>query len=67
MFRQKKGGAAGAVLPKGDALLGAIGTAHNGRKTGATPARVLVVFMGGAGLANSTEMGSVPAGGRIVR
>jgi quercetin dioxygenase-like cupin family protein len=41
---------------EGEALLEAVEVAHNGTNTGAATARVLVVFMGAAGLANTIEM-----------
>ena len=40
----------------GDAILEAMGTAHNGRNTGTTPMRILAVFMGADGLPTSTRI-----------
>ncbi len=37
----------------GEAFMEAVGTPHNGRNTGAVPVRILVVFMGIEGDANS--------------
>jgi quercetin dioxygenase-like cupin family protein len=37
----------------GDALIEAIDTPHNGRNDGAAPVRILAVFMGSQGVANS--------------
>jgi hypothetical protein len=41
------------VYRAGDAVLEAIGVAHNGRNIGAGPMRILAVFMGADGLATS--------------
>jgi quercetin dioxygenase-like cupin family protein len=40
---------------KGDALMEAIDVAHDGRNTGKSPARVLVVFMGAAGVPDTVK------------
>lgn len=40
----------------GDALLEAMGQAHNGRNTGTAPMRILAVFIGADGLPTSTKM-----------
>lgn len=40
----------------GDGLMEAFGTRHNGRNTGAGVARILAVFMGAAGAANTVPM-----------
>jgi quercetin dioxygenase-like cupin family protein len=37
----------------GDAVMESIDIAHNGRNTGARPARILAVFMGAEGLSNT--------------
>lgn len=47
------------VYRKGDAVMEAIGTAHNGRSTGKVPARIMAVFMGADGVPN-TEMMKAP-------
>lgn len=47
------------VYRAGDAVLEAIGVAHDGRNTGASPMRILAVFMGAEGLPTS-----LPAPGR---
>ncbi len=41
------------VYREGDAFMEAVNTVHNGRNSGAGPARVLVVFMGVEGEANT--------------
>ena len=41
------------VYRKGDAFMEAVNTVHNGRNSGSEPARVLVVFMGVEGEANT--------------
>ncbi|HSF96931.1 MAG TPA: cupin domain-containing protein [Thermohalobaculum sp.] len=38
---------------RGEALMEAIGTPHNGRNDGPAPARILAVFLGAEGVANS--------------
>ncbi len=51
-------GADGArVYRAGDAFLEAFKTEHNGKATGAEPARVLAVFMGAEGVANTVARG----------
>jgi quercetin dioxygenase-like cupin family protein len=40
---------------KGDALMEAIDVVHDGRNTGAVPARVLVVFMGADGVPDTVK------------
>ena len=40
----------------GDALMEAVGTAHNGRNNGTVPVRVLVVNMGAEGVANTVKL-----------
>ena len=40
---------------KGDALMEAIDVVHDGRNTGAGPARVLVVFMGADGVPDTVK------------
>ncbi|MEZ5905975.1 MAG: cupin domain-containing protein [Geminicoccaceae bacterium] len=40
----------------GDALLEAVGVAHDGTNTGDVPTRILVVFMGAEGVANTTTV-----------
>jgi quercetin dioxygenase-like cupin family protein len=40
---------------KGDALMEAIDVVHDGRNTGAVPARVLVVFMGAEGVPDTVK------------
>lgn len=47
------------VYRKGDAVMEAIGTAHNGRNSGKVSARILAVFMGADGVPN-TEMTKAP-------
>ncbi len=44
------------VYRKGDAVIEAIDTAHNGRNTGSGVARILAVFMGADGVANTTKV-----------
>ena len=44
------------VFRKGDSLMEAINTAHDGRNTGKGVARVLGVFMGVDGVANTTKV-----------
>jgi quercetin dioxygenase-like cupin family protein len=41
------------IYRAGDAVLEAIGVAHNGRNTGTEPMRILAVFMGAEGLKTS--------------
>lgn len=38
---------------RGDAFMEAVGTSHNGRATGSEAVRILVVYIGAEGLANS--------------
>ena len=38
---------------KGEAVMEAVGTLHNGKNLGTEPARILVVFMGAVGEANT--------------
>ncbi len=44
------------VYRKGDALMEAIGTAHNGRNSGTGVARLLSVFMGADGVPDTVRM-----------
>lgn len=44
------------VYGAGDTLMEAVGTPHNGRNSGRTPVRILVVFMGAEGAANTVPM-----------
>lgn len=44
------------VYRKGDAVLEAIGTPHNGRNTGDGPARILAVFMGADGVPDTERV-----------
>lgn len=46
----------------GDAVLEAMGHAHNGRNTGTAPMRILAVFMGAEGLPTSTKLDAGKAG-----
>lgn len=46
-------GAGTRVYRPGDALMEAIGTAHNGRNTGSGQVRILAVFMGAEGIPNT--------------
>ncbi len=46
------GEAGSRIYKEGDALVEAVGTWHNGRSTGAGPARVLAVFIGAEGVPN---------------
>lgn len=45
---------------KGDALMEAIDVVHDGRNTGAVPARVLVVFMGADGVPDTVMEPAAP-------
>lgn len=49
-------GAGTRVYRKGDSVLEAIGTPHNGRNTGAGPARILAVFMGAVGVPDTEKV-----------
>ena len=40
----------------GQAIIEAVGTAHNGKNNGTTPVRILVVNMGAAGVANTVTL-----------
>jgi quercetin dioxygenase-like cupin family protein len=46
------------VYLAGDSVMEAIGTAHNGRNSGARVMRILAVFMGAEGTTNSTPRGA---------
>jgi quercetin dioxygenase-like cupin family protein len=43
------------VYRPGDALMEAIGTAHNGHNDGDVPVRILAVYMGAEGIANAQK------------
>ncbi|MEO1282570.1 MAG: cupin domain-containing protein [Pseudomonadota bacterium] len=45
------------VYRKGDSLMEAIETHHDGKNLGGEPVRILAVFMGGGGLKNSVRLG----------
>ncbi len=44
------------VYRAGDTLMEAVGTLHNGRNSGRTGLRILVVFMGAEGADNTVPM-----------
>lgn len=44
------------VYRQGEAVMEAIDVAHNGRNTGAVPARILAVFMGAKGIPNTVPL-----------
>jgi quercetin dioxygenase-like cupin family protein len=46
------------VYRKGEAVLEAVGVAHNGRNTGSDVARILVVFMGADGVPDTVAVGT---------
>lgn len=48
-------GATKTYLP-GEAIMEALGTPHNGRNSGTTDAKLIVVFMGADGVANTTPL-----------
>lgn len=48
------------VYRKGDAAIEAIDVAHKGRNTGSGVARILAVFIGADGVANSTKVAPPP-------
>lgn len=52
------------IYRAGDAVLEAMGHAHNGRNTGSVPMRILAVFMGAEGLPTSTKQEVAPAAER---
>lgn len=49
-------GAGARVYRAGDTLMEAVGTPHNGRNSGPTALRILVVFMGAEGADNTVPM-----------
>ena len=49
-------GAGERVYRPGDALMEAIGTPHDGHKTGAADVRILAVFIGAEGIQNSEKV-----------
>ena len=55
-------GAGTRTYSKGDGVLEAMATAHNGRNTGTVPTRILAVFMGGEG-GEATRPVEAPAPG----
>jgi len=50
------------VYRAGDAFMEAIRLSHNGRNTGAGPMRILAVFMGAEGIADTRLAEPAPAG-----
>lgn len=49
-------GAGRRIYRTGESLMEAVGTPHNGRNSGRTPVRILVVFMGGEGANDTVTM-----------
>lgn len=49
------------IYRRGDAVMEAIDWPHNGRNTGAVPARILAVFMGADGVPDTVMLPAAPA------